>query len=734
MAGPARLLNALIFSSLATERHASRMGGALSSPKKGPSSIDRTAGIASSARHLGAGAQCTAAGTSSAVGASGNNDGAEGLLLPSSRDEYFLSIVLVPGCEEAESQSAPSIADDDDDDSASRPTPPKSPYWNSMDRRQGHLRWAIHRGVMHGCQPAMFWRTPFVGDGEDKGSPDAEKPAVEVTRYLSQFAQNFVFGSSTESSATSKRRVIVYLVSPNDEGDDEVLSTQVNRIIKLWDDAGRARRDVKASCVLMKASDFDHSVLCTPPYTDIGEEGEKDEEDKKKSATEPSPSGKVETKNNDDSSSPSKDHDKGGEANHLSPDVLAAVRGAGLLHGYPALVIDCKPKVIQCVCTDVRGTIIGNTFGSGLGVKLNEILSTKAKDSEEECSPEQEMNAHHRRFIRPVDASNEQIKKAVDNTLGDKKEEVVENARRVVSFWIYRLNQSASKGAPTTRLSEEGAAALCRLERVASALDKFYGEYSDSEESGNGNSGNLTRQTPIFRSLYDLNNGKKDIVLSGIDSELIGDLINTHRKNPAITPAVQFNALEQDISGEDGFLHFPWDNSPAAACWDGEKDDEADVNYSARRAVHAIQKNDTCIHLPHFGVAASVMAHYINRRYLINIIGTRVAKIFTTGAGGKTLKRNIYRGRISKVEQEGIDQEEYFFIMYDDGDSEHVSKNELLKMISLYAIVGEHGSIDDMEAAERKRSGMNGDGDNDQPDAKRQRKKTQMPGFITHFD
>ena len=513
-----------------------------------------------------------------------------------------------------------------------------------------------------------------------------------------------------------------------------MLSTQVNRIIKLWDDAGRARRDVKASCVLMKASDFDHSVLCTPPYTDIGEEGEKDEEDKKKSATEPSPSGKVETKNNDDSSSPSKDHDKGGEANHLSPDVLAAVRGAGLLHGYPALVIDCKPKVIQCVCTDVRGTIIGNTFGSGLGVKLNEILSTKAKDSEEECSPEQEMNAHHRRFIRPVDASNEQIKKAVDNTLGDKKEEVVENARRVVSFWIYRLNQSASKGAPTTRLSEEGAAALCRLERVASALDKFYGEYSDSEESGNGNSGNLTRQTPIFRSLYDLNNGKKDIVLSGIDSELIGDLINTHRKNPAITPAVQFNALEQDISGEDGFLHFPWDNSPAAACWDGEKDDEADVNYSARRAVHAIQKNDTCIHLPHFGVAASVMAHYINRRYLINIIGTRVAKIFTTGAGGKTLKRNIYRGRISKVEQEGIDQEEYFFIMYDDGDSEHVSKNELLKMISLYAIVGEHGSIDDMEAAERKRSGMNGDGDNDQPDAKRQRKKTQMPGFITHFD
>lgn len=55
-------------------------------------------------------------------------------------------------------------------------------------------------------------------------------------------------------------------------------------------------------------------------------------------------------------------------------------------------------------------------------------------------------------------------------------------------------------------------------------------------------------------------------------------------------------------------------------------------------------------------------------------------------------------------------------------------------MISLYAVVGEHGSIDDIEAAERKRSGMNGDGDNDQPDAKRQRKKTQMPGFITHFD
>ena len=710
------------------------MGGALSSPKKGPPPADTshasattssaTRGDASSARYAATTAGGGGTGTSSATG--NNNKGAAGLLLPSSRDEYFLSIVLVPGCEEAELKTTPSTADS----TASSQTD-KHAYWKSANRRP-HLRWAVHRGVMHGCQPAMFWKTPFVGSNDED----------EVTRYLSQFAHNFVFGAEAAANSSSKpspsssaeRRVIIYLVSPNDEDGSQVLKTQVDRIMQLWKDTGRCRPDIKPMCVLMQSSDFDQSVLCLPPCTDVEEAEEEMSGDKS------SPSGKTATENKDcapraSSRDQTKQDEKAIETNYLSPQLLATVRGAGLLHGYPALVIDCSPTVIQCICTDARGEIIGDTTGFGLSVKLKELISSEAKASGTESPQEEEIIVGHDQFIRAVDASAEQIKRAIDNSLGDMKKEVIENARSIVSFWIYRLNQAASKGSQMKRLSEEGAAALDRLERIASALDKFYGEYTDSEESdgGNGIRGGLTRRTPVFRSLYDLNNTKKNIVLSGVDSELIGDLVNTHRKTPATTPAVQFNALEQDIGGEDGFLRFPWNDSPAATCWDGDEDEDEDVTYSARRAVHPILKNEYA--LPHFGVAASVMAHYIEGRYLINIIGTRVAKIFTDpNSTAKTPKRNIYRGRIAKVEQEGMDKEEYFFIMYDDGDCEHVSKKDLLRMIRLYTDVGEHGTIEDMEATEKKRSSKHADVDAEQPSAKRQRKKRQMPGYITHFD
>ena len=656
------------------------MGGALSSPKKGPPPADTshastaassaTGGDASSARYAANTAAGGGTGTSSAT--DNNNKGTVGLLLPSSRDEYFLSIVLVPGCEEAELQTTPSTAD-----STAQSQTDKHAYWKSANRRP-HLRWAVHRGVMHGCQPAMFWRTPFVGSNDED----------EVTRYLSQFAHNFVFGAEAAANSSSKprpsssaeRRVIIFLVSPNDENESQVFKTQVDRIMQLWKDTGRCRPDIKPMCVLMKSSDFDQSVLCLPPCTDV------EEAEEEMSGNKSSPSGKTATKNKDcvpraSNRDQTKQDEKAIETNYLSPQLLATVRGAGLLHGYPALVIDCSPTVIQCICTDERGEIIGDTIGSGLSVKLKDLISSEAKASGMESLQEKEIIVGHDQFIRAVDASAEQIKRAIDNTLGDMKKEVIENARSLVSFWIYRLNQAASKGSQMKRLSEEGAAALDRLERIASALDKFYGEYTDSEESdgGSGVRGGLTRRTPVFRSLYDLNNAKKNIVLSGVDSELIGDLVNTHRKTPATTPAVQFNALEQDIGGEDGFLRFPWNDSPAATCWDGDEDEDEDVTYSARRAVHPILKKFA---LPHFGVAASVMAHYIEGRYLINIIGTRVAKIFTDpNSTAKTPKRNIYRGRIAKVEQEGKDKEEYFFIMYDDGDSEHVSKQDLLRMI-----------------------------------------------------
>jgi len=587
----------------------------------------------------------------------------------------------------------------------------------------------------------MFWRTPFVGSDDDDDDDDdkksfSDRPAVEVTRYLSQFAHNFVFGSSP-SPSSEKRRIIVYLVCPNDEDGSQLLKTQVNHIAQLWNDAGRVRCDIEPICVLMRTSDFDQKVLCLPPCADVGEEEEAAAPD---NTLKSSPSRKTATAKKDDAPSTGKDQaegEKAAETNHLSPHMLATVRGAGLLHGYPALVIDCNPSAIQCVCTDERGAIIGGTTGSGLSVKMKEMFSSEARTFDQESLEEGEMNARSHRLIRPVEASEDQIKKAIDSSLGDKKKEVSENARSLVSFWIFRLNQAASKGSPMTRLSTEGAAALGRLERIASTLDKFYGEFSDSDDGdgGNGHRSGMTRRTPVFRSLYDLNNDRKNIVLSGVDSELIEDLINTHRKTPAIATAVQFNAIEQNIGGEDGLLRFPWDDSLAATCWNGDEDEDEDVNYSARRAVHTILKNEFA--LPHFGVAASVMAHYIEGRYLINIIGTRVAKIFTVpnNSGAKEPKRNIYRGRIAKIEQEGVDKEEYFFILYDDGDSEHVTKNDLLKMISLYTDVGEHGTIEDMmKAAEMKRSCEHPGGDEGQPSAKRQRKKRQMPGYITHFD
>lgn len=587
------------------------MGGALSSPRKEEMSAT---GKAKGSSDDGIATNGTNSRKSSAF------------VLP--KEEYFLSVVLVPGY------------------STSSQSPVRGAYWRSKSRRK-HLRWAIHRGIEHGCQPCMFWRTAFVEEPR-KSSARASAHDLQIARYLSQFAFDAVFG--TNSRPAEKRRVVIYIVSP----DRDDLLAQIDLIRQIWNEASVA--GIEPICVVLEKEDFDERVLCHPPRIEaLADNGRAKVEETAKS-------------------------DAGKKGEVAAPaELIATLRGAGLLYGYPSLVFNCKPSSMDCICCDESGKVIGLAGGCGLSPKLEELSSLN--DSTETS----EERVHH--HISPFDATFVETRQEVKLELGGKADEILDNARAVVSYWTYVLNLKAEDRATADARRAADDAALQRLEWIVAAID------NKASESEGGRGGIKAQRTPVFGALYQRYNKKRSVVISGADSDLVSNILDTNKasNNAAIT----FNALTQDIvSGEDGALHFPWNDSPAASCWYEEMEEA--VSYTSSRQICPIQKN---LHLAHFGVAASVMGHYITSRFSNEIVGRRVAKRFinpdaANHGGEKTQLGEIYRGYLASVENK--DGEDWYYIRYDDGDTEHVARSELIQMIGLYDKVGECGNDKDV--------------------------------------
>mmetsp|Transcript_37718 Transcript_37718/g.82658 ORF Transcript_37718/g.82658 Transcript_37718/m.82658 type:complete len:670 (+) Transcript_37718:169-2178(+) len=599
------------------------MGGALSSPCKDEMSA------AAKAKSRSEGVAATGAGRN--------------FVLP--EEEYFFSISLVPGCTADEAASPTS-------------SPFHGAYWRSKSRKN-HLRWAMHRGIEHGCQPCMFWRTAFVEEPSKSSTlakPHARRhSSLEIVRYLSQFAFDFVFG--TNSRQEQKRRVIIYIVSP----DHDDLSAQVDLIKQIWDEASIG--GVEPICVVLDKEDFDERILCHPPRM-----SEADEALVGNSSIHTSTKGTVQS-----------DADKQDNKIAASAEQIALLRGAGFLYGYPSLVFNCSPLSIDCICCDERGEVTGLGGGFGLSPKLRELLPLSRMDSDEVS----EESFPHLLVGPPIDATFVETRQEVRAVLGDKVDEVLDNARTFVAYWIYSLNlESRDKDTAEARRAADNAA-LHRLELIVAAMENNASESDDDQEPIK------TQRTPVFGALYQRRNSKRSVVISGGDLDLLSDILDTNKVSN--NAAIAFNALSQHIiSSEDGALRFPWNDSSAASCRYKEMDE--DVSYSSRRQICPIQKN---LHLAHYGVAASVMGHYITGRFSNTVIGRRVAKRFINPAaekegGAKAQVGEIYRGYLAKVEEKG--GEDWYYIRYDDGDTEHVARPELIEMIGLYTRVGEDGN------------------------------------------
>ena len=591
------------------------MGGALSSPRK--DEMNATGKAKGSFE----------------VGIAANLEGAcskksPAFVLP--EEEYFLSVVLVPGCSRSSFRGA---------------------YWRSKSRRN-HLRWALHRGIEHGCQPCMFWRTVFV----EEPSRSSARPLahdLEITRYLSQFAFDFVFGRNSREG--EKLHVVIYIVSP----DREDLLAQVDLIRQIWDEASIV--GVKPVCVVLEKQDFDERVLCHPPRMLVGKEALASNGSEQVTKTTQS------------------DSDKKGEV-AVSVEQIASLRGAGLLYGYPSFVFNCNPSSLNGICSDEKGKIIGSAGGCGLSPKLEELLTLS------DCTEESGEFCHR---ITRFDANFVETGQEVELALGEKAGEILDNARAFVSYWTYVLNVEAEdRSTKETRRAADDAS-LQRMEWIVAAMDNMASGNDDDQE------GIELQKTPMFDALYQRRNKKRSVVISGVDSDLLSSILDTNKASS--NAAITFNALTQKISGEDGALHFPWNDSPAASCWYEEM--ETEVSYSSPRQVCPIQKN---LHLAHFGVTASVMGHYITARISTEIIGRRVAKRFINPeaakqGGAETQLGEIYRGYLAKVEEKG--GEDWYYIRYDDGDTEHVARPELIQMIDRYDRVGEDGKEENVPVA-----------------------------------
>ena len=581
-------------------------------------------------------------------GEEGEGYGREALILPDGHDDAFLSVILVPGHRRSiygERHAA---------------------YWRGGARTSDHLRWALHRGAAHGCQPSAIWRTPYVG-GE--ACPD-------LIRYLSQAAWDAVRGMGGGS-------VVVYIVPPPQPPDGDCHSArwtskdQIERIRNLWRTASASSDGTfGASCAVLRRDHFDERTVCRPPRSLNPWGGGDGEED----------NGKAEGS-------------RGGEVPIRLASVaqLAALRGAGLLHGYPAFVLDCQPGSISGICTDETGRVLGAAGGEGPGPSLGggahenpaaaadlPVAPSNGGDARDKAHEEE--NETGNPFQRPqFEAAPDETRNMVWAEMGARKREVLtKNITSFVTKWTYLLNlkEALEEDDASVELEKTiNAHALRRLERIANNL---YG-----------------REAPIFHSLYERQNESRSVVVSGIDADLAVHIVGSRGSRGK--GSASSLALNNAWRLEDKDVHFPFDDSPSLTFMQ-----LADFTGEARLSAMTWTERSPLItsrHLVHYGVSACIMAHFITRQFRDCLIGKRIAKrFFVRKAGHRSKKPNgcedeelgdVFRGSIADIHFPAMDDTEigldYWYIVYDDGDSEHVAQDELIAMLELYSTVGEEG-------------------------------------------
>ena len=539
-----------------------------------------------------------------------------------------------------------------------------------------HLQWALHRGVRHGCQPAMFWRTPILElsafqrqKSEFKVSRDMDRPgggtgaALEspclLTTHLSQSAHDFVFlgkihlESDQEESISppyAKRKILIYTVAPNE------MVEQISLIKRMWSEAAKENKrqmkakgtlDFEAVVIDMEASLFDERHICFPDS------------------------------NNRSTCDP------GEYFCDVPVDQLAAVRGAGLLLGYPAFVFDCNPSSVNLICADINGSILAHSKSSGLDTKLKVTCEKKESGTDLFARVEDRLHKLLQTVVKHGKDNGE-----LDSLVWDVVQEMCGNGQKVVTMWLHHTEIDKESVGEVEFVSRAEQKKKCQLK-----LPSF--------------------SSPLFTALYERNNKKRTVLITGAYSDMFMEHLCPNKDlYSSKKGSVEATTLCEKEGNDTLFMAFPWNNSSEVKFLDSEH--KFQFMRKPRPQWCPIQTNDYIINI---GIAASIAGrimsariHYEGKLHADDekkrIIGKRVAKHFIVRniphkkkKGSKKRRRSgdcisrssegdgenhIFLGHIvsiSKKENEvGSSKkvgEDWFLIKYDDGDSEHVSREEL---------------------------------------------------------
>mmetsp|Transcript_26425 Transcript_26425/g.78157 ORF Transcript_26425/g.78157 Transcript_26425/m.78157 type:complete len:565 (-) Transcript_26425:637-2331(-) len=501
--------------------------------------------------------------------------------------------------------------------------------------RSRHLQWALHRGASHGCQPAMFWRTPLVRTDEPEDHM--------IQKFLSQAANDFVLG---QVSPDEKQAILVYII--DDKGLERTspgeTTSQFSLIRNIWEAAAAKQEGSRVAaigvkCIRMQPCDFSEKVITVPHSEAVVQSPSADSTDC-----------------------------------HVPVDQLAALRGAGLLMGYPAAVFDCNLSSSSFTCADINGKVIGHCKGDGILAHLE----TTFEEGKEPLDTFVKVEGRLNQILKTCEAVHDD---GSDSCIFRAMEEISCNGKLVISRWLCDTH--------IPNINVGGAS-------FSSSLQSNSNKISIAQQDKKP--GSLAKtpsfSSPLFSALYERNNKKRSIFLTGSCGEVFAKslasdvdpfVLNYSAKN-VVEVKVEVHAGKEKSKSN---VCFPWNDGLCITLW------EVGSTYRQRSQRCPIQLMK---HLIHFGVSASVAGRVMSARILAErklqkeeemkeMVGSRVAKRFVVSVnvkrkkGGKRRREpdddaesseetKIFRGQVADIQPApNAEGEDWFLIKYDDGDS-----------------------------------------------------------------
>jgi len=486
-----------------------------------------------------------------------------------------------------------------------------------------------------------------------------------LSRYLSKCAHEFLFSKAEKEDKNIKIRkktdtVLVYVVCPDH------LYNEAELVEKLWKDVFTS-----SPCPHRKRNGY------RPTKHAIVQHLKPNHFSKENTIAFTT----VESKNGDEA------------PDQVDVVLLASLRGAGFLYGYPSCVFYGNSISASFVCTNSDATVVG--YGGGLGIGPSIVIrNDNTLNSNVKEGLEYENSSTHLDLISDYFDSNlhqlflQQIEHKIHLAIA------YATSSRNPDRHPFKTNNPMTENNIKQVFSEFGSNGRTVILNWIKLAGMFHAPTRvkdlDVCEGKKDNLGklNLSKLAHAFRLKE---NKKFCMVTTGSDYDIISFLLcnitnltdrsaNMSNENFVALDDLQLNTAASNVS-------FPWKNG-CCSHWEKTYDSKEFTNLKKELTAKKILVHQHKF-LIHYGISAFIMVGILRKaeknkkaKDSEKYMGKRIAKYFYSPDGV-----DLYYGSVEKVDIKH-DGFEWFHIKYDDGDSEHMRENELHSCLELYEKFG----------------------------------------------